>query len=235
MKCKSLRFTACLLIATLICGYLSNSASAVPVSASYVDLSACDNHGSQLLKHELGDASVFPIDEAIIVSAVLAPDPGHFTCASDNGQIDEWRVQITNISPYDYRDLFFVVDAGLGFSNVDGLIEDLANPGFTEAFKIDGTVTPGVNNALVFESGPVDEVFQSGETWEFLVTNFDGTPFSPAPLFNSPGGFSLSSGGGPPSNASIVANLVPEPASLGLLLIGGCAIFGRRRAAQISR
>lgn len=214
-------------IAVLLLGLYAGSVLAVPVKAHYIDGPACDSYGAQDLTHEIGDAAVFPIDEALLVTVNQSTDPAHFTCVGDDGISNEWRVRITNISTVDYKDLFFVVDAGVTVGNADGLIEDVAFPGFTDAFRIDGTVTLGVNNPLVSESGLVDEILQSGETWEFLVTNFGSFAALPPPFFDSPGGFAFSSAGGPPSNASIVANLVPEPASLGLLVVGA-ALMGLR-------
>jgi hypothetical protein len=56
---------------------------------------------------------------------------------------------------------------------VRGRLVDVVNaPGVTaDAFKIDGTVTLGANNPLFGESGTVNEIFEPGETWRFIVTN----------------------------------------------------------------
>jgi len=57
---------------------------------------------------------------------------------------------MANLSPYSYTDLFFVADAGISVGTV--------------------TVT-GINDNLLGESGLVNEIFESGETWRFIVTN----------------------------------------------------------------
>ncbi len=198
------------------------------VQAHYIDSTDCDSHGVRLPSHELGDdASSFPVDELIQVSV----QSGSVICVPDNGAPDDFLVSITNMGSVAYVDLFFVVDAGSTVGNFDGFIEDLAGPpgAFEQAFKIDGTVTSGVNNSLISESMGLNEIFEPGETWQFLVTNFI-TPASlpPAPVFGSAGGFAATSAA-LTSNASIVASPVPAP-STGLLVSLGLAALGLRRS-----
>lgn len=226
----SVSVSACLL-ALLFIGLSAEVASAVPVQAAYSDGPACDNHGNQTLEHEIGDFTVFPFDEGIDVQAMPTSIT---TCVGDDGIANDWEVRMTNFSPFDYTNLFFVVDGGGFVGNTDGSIADLLFPipGATDAFRIDGTVTAGVNNPLIAESFLADEIFQSGESWTFLVTNFFSPVAGfPAPIFDSVGAFAASSAGGLPSTASIVGDLVPEPASMGLLIIGGCAMLRRHRIA----
>jgi len=203
-------------------------AQAVPVVGMYTDsATGCDSHGDQILLHELGDAAVFPIDEALEISAFPIVQPNHFECVPDDGVPNEWVIRVINISPFDYSNLFFVGDQGVTVGNYDGLIEDAVFPGPELAFKIDGTVTPGLNNPLISESGAVDEILSSGEIWQFTITNF--SLFGAAPVFGSPGGFAASSAFEfSDSNASILATLVPEPASLSLLALGALPLIRRR-------
>jgi hypothetical protein len=117
--------------------------------------------------------------------------------------------------------------------NADGnMIDIVGAPGVvTDAFRIDGTVTPGINNNLLFESGAVDEIFSPGETWRFNVSNFAGPGgISPPPILNTPGKFAGSDPiVVPPINtASILAIPVPEPATTSLILLGAGALLLRR-------
>jgi hypothetical protein len=213
-------------------------ARAVPVLGLYAEDARCDQLPGQLLSHEIGNSVVFPNNEAINVGS----QPVTFTvCVQNDGLANDWVVQMTNVSSTAWRDLFFVCDQGVIVGNSDGTVADVAvAPAvFTDAFRIDGTVTPGLNNNLLSESGPLDEIFQPGETWRFAVSNFMAlTPagtFSP-PRFNSPGVFSGSSPIGPNSvgNASILANPVPEPGALGVALgIGAAALLMRRRSRRL--
>ena len=106
---------------------------------------------------------------------------------------------MANLSPYSYTDLFFVADAGISVGTV--------------------TVT-GINDNLLGESGLVNEIFESGETWRFIVTNVL-FPASVPPLlvFDSAGGFAGNSPGFPPGTASIPGTQlqpVPVPAAVWL-------------------
>jgi hypothetical protein len=203
------------------------SAVAVPVQGEFVDdPTRCDPVPDILLTHELGTgtaADPFPIDELIFADALQT---SQVVCVGDDGVANDWEVRIVNLSNNYWKDLFFVVDEGFGVGNADGYAQDLAAPGFTEAFRIDGTVTiTGMNDNLLAESGTADEIFEPGEAWSFLVSNF----LAPGPPTFDSFGFSVSSAGGPPSNASILANLVPEPTSLMLLVLGGLPLLARRR------
>ena len=93
-----------------------------------------------------------------------------------------------------------------------------------------------MNKPLVFESMNVDEVFEAGETWDFIIQDFVNDLGGPPAPFDSIGIASLSTGF-PPSTGSIIA--VPEPSSLALCtLLGGIGAFGvwrrRRRNRKIA-
>jgi hypothetical protein len=208
----------------------SKTLSAVPVQGQYLEDPRCDTIPAQTLPDELGEVGFFPPNEAIQVQF----QPVTFTvCVPNDGVQNDWLVQITNVSGTAWKNLFFVGNLGTRVGNADGnMIDVVLAPGVvTDAFRIDGTVTAGINNNLLFESGIVNEIFEPGETWRFAVSNFVGpNGGAPPPFFRSPG---LFAGSAPlnaalPDSASILATPVPEPAIAGLFAIGATVALLRR-------
>ncbi len=219
------RMTA-LLSAAMILLLAALPAAAIPVQGQfYSDPSHCDNVPDTYLTHELGEAAVFPVDEQLLFTIT----PTNTTvCVPDDGIANDWDIRIINIGSVFWQDVFFVADAAMYFGggNYDGHLEDLTAPGKTEAFRIDAL---GTNNNLFSESMASDGILEPGEIWGFYVTNFD---FGIAPAFDSVGQFSISSATNPPSTASILANPVPEPATMAMLSLGGLAALRRRRSPR---
>jgi len=209
------------------------AASALPVNGFYTEDARCETLPNQTLPHEIGETTAFPIDEriSVVVSAAFT-----YECVGDDGVANDFVVQMTNLSSYSYVDLFFVADSAISIGNADGMVIDLINaPGVvSDAFKIDGTVTVGVNNPLLNESGTVNEIFEPGETWRFVVTNvvFPAS-VPPTLIFDSAGGFSGSSLGTPPSTASILGTqVVPEPTTALLFGLGVAGLAWQRRSRR---
>ena len=213
-------------------GLAAQNAHAVPVSGLYLEDPRCDVVPTHALTHELGEVTAFPINEAF--SSLFQPT-NTVICVPDDLIQNDWRVEIRNLSGIAWKDLFFVADLGMTVGNSDGSMIDTVNaPGVTsDAFRIDGTVTPGVNSNLYFESITANEIFEPGESWRFLVTNFfDPAGTSPPPTFVTPGLFAGSSPWfvGAPGSASILATpVIPEPNALAALAIIGGALLMRRR------
>ncbi len=224
---------------TLLTVYLTFSlaaaVSAVPINGLFIpDMTHCDgpNLPQDQLTHELGDgpaATPFPIDERVLVSVTPLPAPFP-SCEPDDGIANDWLIRMTNVGPKSWQDLYFVADdIGFVVGNYDGVMQDLSNPGVapSQAFRIDGTVTPGVNNPLLLETGVADEVFASGETWDFFVVNFTGG----IPSFGSVASFGFGSLPNQFSTASILANPVPEPCGILSAITAAllCLVSGKRR------
>lgn len=168
--------------------------------------------------HELGVG--FPANQ-LITSVNLGPvafDP----CPVDKEEGLNFQIQIQNLTGYDWTDVYYVADPETMLTNVDELMGEV---GFSAwlAFKIDNV---GLNQPLVSESMIVDNIFQAGEIWEFVIQDYSNALGGPPEAFDSIGIASASTGW-TPSTGSIVA--VPEPATAMMLVFGaGVGIFVRR-------
>lgn len=208
----------------------ANTSRAVPVTGVYIEDPRCDVIPQQTLSHELGEGGFFPINESFKVNAVT---PATFTvCVPDDGQANDWIVDITNTSGIAWTNLFFVADDQMFIGNADGtMLDPFGPPGIapTDAFRIDSV---GLNNNLLGESLLNDGIFAPGESWRFNVSNFShasGAAFPP--IFQRPGIFANSEtvNAAIPGTASILAIPVPEPSTIGALVVAGCALLMRRR------
>ena len=207
-------------------------ALAVPVQGIFVDDARCDIVPQTLLSHELGDINAgFPTNEALAVQVTSGP----VICVPDDGFPNDFAVSITNLTATRWVDLFFSADQGTTIGNSDGRLSDINSPGFYDAFRIDNL---GGNSNLISGDTNNDLVFDPGESWVFLVSNFVAPASTPPfPVLGSIGRFSNSSGIDFNSNASILANPVPEPGTCVLLLLGaaGLALLARRKRTVAQR
>jgi hypothetical protein len=199
-----------LLVAVVVAG----SAVATPVIQINIDnLSTCDPL-SGVITEELGNAPEFPSDEAIASSTT---NTSLTTCTSDNEAIPNAKVTITNMTAHTYESVWYVSDPQTDLSNLDGAING------QKAFKIDSV---GINQPLVFESIGFNDIFEPGETWEFLIIDYVNMDALPASAFRSAGLVGNASGSDNVSSGSIVT---PEPATLSLLALGLVWLTRRRR------
>lgn len=198
-------------------------AAANPVDGEYSDGPRCDNHGFLRAIEELGEGPLFPQDELISTVWTLTQEPA---CPrSDNIDIPNALVEMTNLSGRYWRNLFYVADPETTLTNEDGLAMSYAAPGvMTQAFRIDAL---GANRNLVFESMAADGVFEPGETWAFIIQDYGNAAGLP-PAFGSLD-FAGASGGDSLSTGSVVQFVIPAPGTLALLSAGGLAAARRRR------
>ncbi len=205
--------TTLLSVVLFICLSLPQ-ASGIPTS---VDVS--DGPQDPLLPleevHELGTSGAFNTvspNELISASAQATTQQSCFEPGNeDNPSISNQLVTITNLTGVDWYELHYVADPDTTLTNEDGLI----NGAF--AFRIDNVGQ--FNFPLVFESIATDNIFQAGETWEFIIQDYNNTFGLPASALGSVG-VGMGSGGDTQSSGSIIASTVPEPSTVGLILAG---------------
>lgn len=190
-------------------------AHAFPVTTVFLDTPGCDVLAGPLHSDELGFTPPFPPDESITATDTITPSPA---CpGSDIPGFANALVFITNLTTRSFYDLWYVGEPNFtSFTNIDGTVNG------ADAFKID---TVGVNRPLVSESILADGIFSPGETWQFIIDDYFNAAGFPASAFTSLGVPSL----GGSSSGSIVANPVPAPGSIALILGAGGLVSTRRR------
>ncbi len=202
---------------------IAAGAAADPIDGIYIDGPDCDNHGPLQAVEEFGNPSAFQpsqwIDHASTFTSLSA-------CPlTDDPTMPNALVTITNLTSRTLDNLFYVGDPETRFSNVDGFGFGAGSPSIPGlAFRIDEM---GGNQNLIFESGAFNGLFEPGETWQFIVQDFENAAGTTPDLFFSVG-MAGDSIGITNSSASIV-RMVPTPASASLLALGGLAAVRRRR------
>ncbi len=207
------------LIALSLVG-LAGPAAAVPVSVTSQDVPNCDPLLVPPDVHELGEPAFgFPLDEGITSFDTATPQAACIASGVVNA-----LVVMTNLSPFDYDNVWYVADPETTILNFDGLVNG------EEAFRIDMV---GFNTPLIAEVGGfLPGIFESGETWEFIIDGYMNLLGLPASNFFSVGLVGGLSIGDPLSSGSIIATPVPAPEPHALLLVGLAlgATAWRRRA-----
>ena len=206
---------------------LATAALANPVDGNYYDAPGCDDHGEQLAYEELG-TGMFPVDELIF--AISSPTDLSACVVTDDGTVQNSLVRITNASGRSWENLFYVGDIETTFSNVDGFATTNEAPPpsslLTFAFRIDNV---GMNQNLVSESMSADGIFEPGETWQFIIQDYQNAAGLPAHFMGSLD-FAGGSVGDALSTGSIVAfEPIPAPGAIALFGLAGLTAHRRQR------
>lgn len=199
-------------------------AGAYPVNGLYFDGPDCDSHGPLNFYDELGTGPLFPADELISAASTFVNFPA---CPmTDDPNIPNVLLSITNLTGRYLTNLFYVADLETYISNVDGFGESFAAPGFLgRAFRIDQL---GMNRSLVSESMNPDGVFEPGETWQILLQDY-GNAAGIAPHMLGSLDFAGASLGNQLSSGSILL-AIPAPGTAALLAASTLLVCRRRRS-----
>jgi len=209
MQKKSI--TICV-ITTLILT-ISGTTQAIPTQVEYEDGPqdplVIIEHGLHELGNQAGTPTPFPNNEWITSSWTETEERSCFEEGNVDLPILNALVSITNMTGAPWFKVWYVADPETTLTNQDGLVNGCL------AFKIDDI---GLNQPLVSESMAQDLVFEPGETWAFIIQDYQNGFGLPASAFGSIGVGNLSIGD-QISSGSIIA--VPAP---GAILLGGIGV-----------
>jgi hypothetical protein len=201
------------------CLMLGSTAVAVPTTVSGIDTPGCDVLSVPTVVDELG-TNVFPANE-LIASQYLGVT-NLVACPTSDLSTPNHLVQITNLTATTWQQVWYVANPSTMLTNDDGPTNGM------HSFLINNLAVD-MNSPLISESGPVDNMLQPGETWQFVIDDYTNQ-FGLAPdqfgQIGVPDTLPI-----PPiaSGNIIAAPLVPEPSGALLLAAGACALLARRR------
>jgi len=190
-------------------------AGAIPLTVTAVDTPGCDVLSVPANVEELGIS--FPLGERIDAATIGFSPPA---CPSSALAGPHYRIRITNFNSVTFNNVWYVADSPITrITNEDGLVNGC------QAFRIDNNAGD-LNKPLVLESINPNGLFEPGEQWEFIIDDFTNAFGLPPHLINQVG---VPSPGANGSTGNIIATPVPEPSTIGVLVLAGCALVARRR------
>jgi hypothetical protein len=213
--------------------------AATTVVAFPIDVSYNDGPQDPLIVppsvHELGIAPAFSTFPDELIGA--DDSPTDITVCFDTSTPDDPCVMNTlvtmqNLTPVHWKDVWYVADwEETTHSNYDGWIGGPVGTPQGTAFHIDSKLNnpAGIHNPLVFESMILDDIFQPGETWQFVIQDYRNSLGKPASLLGSIGVPSAPITADS-SSGSIIAIAVPGPTTVALLCMGGLLLSRRRKS-----
>jgi hypothetical protein len=214
----------------LISWLLASSASAVWTTVNQTTLAgySCPpflgvgfSSGPDTPVDELGLSSAFPAGEQIATSAATTSSS---TCGpTDDTQIPNALVSITNQNEFRFRSLFYMPSVGTTMTAADTMFN-----GMPVLFigNHPGTVD---HQVLVSESILPDGIFEPGETWTFIIQDYSNAALLPADAIGAIGvPDAIGASGSIIALYSEIVPVVPEPGT-GLLVIAGLLGLGVRR------
>ena len=197
------------LIAFCLVAFVVSAASANLVTVTSILDSGQDLNPINGDVEELGNRMPFPVDEWIDSSWVITTDHA-CSLGLDNPEIPNVLVSITNRTDRWFPNLWYVADPETTLSNFDK--ERINN---MLAFKIDRV---GFNQPLV----TIDSVFDPGETWSFIIDDYQNSNNLVASAFASLGVPSV-------GDLSSSGSIIPEPATICILGLGTLSLIRRKK------
>ena len=203
----------------VITATLASFANASPAKVGHWDApNHCDPLFIPIQVDEIGDAAIFPPDEALFHDIL---GDGFPVCTPTNldNEADP-VVLIINDTGRDQKEVWYVADRETDITNYDGFADGLSlTMAENEAFRIDHKRSnpTGIHHPLIFESIAFDGVWQAGEEWHFILQDYHNTlGISPNAITSiGVGSASMDLADFVGSSGSIIT--VPEPTTLAIL------------------